>query len=351
MNTANLAVAPPPMAPARRSESERWQDWDRFVESAPDSGFMQSSWWAEFRAMCGYRCFGVTIRDQGAIVGGAMVMKRFFDDRHCFYLICDGPLLPSEPEFAEDVFSAILSVVEKHRVADERIVSHLRIEPRWPQLPPSAGAFRQLSTGGDRYAEPRDTIWIDLRPSMDDILRQMKPKGRYNVRVAERHGVQVCEDTSDRGLEDFLRIQGETLTRRGVGGYSESYFRTMLAMLQVRRRISLFFAVHGGVRLATALVVFFGSRATYLFGGSIPHQRHVMAPYALHFHIMRRAKERGCHWYDLWGVAPAGVTGGPWDGISEFKRKLGGNELQLPPTMDHPYDTRAYDSFLHLARE
>ena len=347
MSVSNLAFAAP--APAR-SESERGMEWDRFVESAPDSGFMQTSWWAEFRAMCGYRCFGVTIRGDGAIVGGAMVMKRFLDDRHGFYLFCDGPLLPADPECAGEVFSAILSAIEKHRTSEDRTVTHLRIEPRWQQLPAFVNAFRALPRGGDRYAEPRDTIWIDLRPSMDEILGGMKPKGRYNVRVAERHGVRVCEDMSAKGIEDFLRIHGETFARHRIGGYSQSYFRTLLSMLQVRRQVSIFFAEREGSRLATALVVFFGGRATYFFGGSRGEQRHVMAPYALHFEIMRRAKERGCQWYDLWGVDPTGMSNGFWHGLSAFKRKLGGVEVNLLPTLDLVYDTREYEFFLQAAQ-
>jgi len=345
MSASNLAFAAPP-----RSESDRWRGWDHFVEAAPDSGFMQTSWWAEFRAMCGYRCFGVTIRDREAIVGGAMVMKRVLDDRRCFYLICDGPLLPNDPEFAGEVFSAVLSAIEKHRAAEDRTVAHLRIEPRWPQIPAFVNAFRALPRSGDRYTEPRDTIWIDLRPSIDDILGRMKPKGRYNIRIAERHGVRVCEDASPGGLEDFLRIHGATLERQRISGYSQGFFRTMLAMLQVRRHLSIFFAEHEGRRLATALVVFFGGRATYLFGGSLVEKRQVMAPYALHAAIMRRAKERGCEWYDLWGVDPVETSGGAWQGISAFKRKLGGSEVHLPPTLDLVLDAQAYEFFLHVAR-
>lgn len=343
MSASKLALAPTPLT---RSESERWEEWDEFVEQAPDSGFMQTSWWAQFRSMCGYGCFAVTIRDAAVIVGGAMVMKHFFDDRHGFYLICDGPLLPSDPEFAGEVFSAILGVIEKHRLSEARTVGHLRIEPRWKQqLPTFVNAFRALPRAGDRYTEPRDTIWIDLRPSTDEILGQMKPKGRYNVRVAERHGVCVREDMSSAGLADFLRIHGETSARHGIGSYTQSYFRTLLSMLQARRRLGIFFAEHEGVRLATALVVFFGRRATYFFGGSMPEKRHVMAPYALHFEIMRRARERGCEWYDLWGVDPASVSGGFWQGISTFKRKLGGMEVNLPPTLDLVYDETAYECF------
>ena len=57
-------------------------------------------------------------------------------------------------------------------------------------------------------------------------------------------------------------------------------------------------AEYEGKRIATALVVYFGRRATYSFGGSLAAHRRVMAAHLLHFEIMRRAKALGHEWYD-----------------------------------------------------
>ena len=196
-----------------------------------------------------------------------------------------------------------------------------------------------------RFSEPRDTLCIDLRPSEDEILAQMKPKGRYNVRVARKHGVTIVRDNSYQGLIDFMRIQRCTIVRKGMKPTTPAYFRAMLTELVPRGQASLFFAEHGGRRLATALVVTCGRRASYLYGGSLLAQRSVMAPYLLHFEIMRRAKASGCEWYDLWGVAPLDQPNHAWQQISEFKRKLGGVEVRLVPTLDYVYDDSAYDQF------
>ena len=201
---------------------------------------------------------------------------------------------------------------------------------------------RRLS---DHFSEPRDTLCIDLRPSEDEILAQMKPKGRYNVRVARKHGVTIVRDNSYQGLIDFMRIQRSTIVRKGMKPTTPAYFRSMLTEFLPRGQASLFFAEHGGRRLATALVVTCGRRASYLYGGSLLAQRSVMAPYLLHFEIMRRAKAAGCEWYDLWGVAPLDQPNHAWQQISEFKRKLGGVEVRLVPTLDYVYDNSAYDQF------
>ena len=323
----------------------RWSAWDRFVAATPDAGFMQSSPWAQFRAREGSEHFAVTLKDGDAIVGGALVGKWTYEPGHCFYYVQEGPVLPADEAGAAQVFDAVLDSIERHRKAEDATVSHLRIEPRWQRLPDFVHGFRPLAFSDFRFSEPRNTLCLDLRPSEDEILAQMKPKGRYNVRVARKHGVTIVRDNSYQGLIDFMRIQRCTVVRKGMKPTTPVYFRAMLTELLPRGQASLFFAEHGGRRLATALVVTCGRRASYLYGGSLLAQRSVMAPYLLHFEIMRRAKASGCEWYDLWGIAPLDQPNHAWQQISEFKRKLGGVEVRLVPTLDYVYDDSAYDQF------
>jgi lipid II:glycine glycyltransferase (peptidoglycan interpeptide bridge formation enzyme) len=325
-------------------DMDRWKNWDRFLEAEVDTGFMQTSWWAMFRAAVGYEYFCVTIKDADTIVGGALVAKWSYAPQRCFYYMQDGPVLPKEEDVAGEVFNAILRNVEEHRKAERETVSHLRIEPRWHCVPRFVRGFQPLAFG-DPYSEPRNTLCIDLRPPEGEILAQMKPKGRYNICVARRHGVSVVEDTSAQGLVDFIRIQRRTAMRQGIEAKPPSYFRNLLAAVLPPGKVSLFFAEHRGRRLAAALVVYFGRRATYFFGGSLAVHRSVMAPYLLHFEIMRTAKASGCDWYDFWGVAPRNEPGHPWHSISVFKRKFGGVEIKLVPTLDYVYDRAAYDDY------
>src|SRR6185295_11944938 len=110
-----------------------------------------------------------------------------------------------------------------HRARDSAIVSHLRIEPLWHTLPPFVRDFRALDVR-DGYMEPWDTRLVNLRATEEEILAQMKPKGRYNVRLAARHGVTVVEDPSPSGLEDFLRIYEDMAGRQQIREKPPEYF-------------------------------------------------------------------------------------------------------------------------------
>jgi lipid II:glycine glycyltransferase (peptidoglycan interpeptide bridge formation enzyme) len=300
------------------SASDRWKAWDQFVEATPETGFMQSSCWIDFRSTCGFENFGITLKDGNDIVGGAVVLKFLYAEDRCFYYIQDGPVLPGDALVAGEVFRAILDAIEDRRKNELCTVSHLRIEPRWLHLPGFVSGFRPVSPLADHYLETRDTRCIDLRPSEAAILAQMKPKGRYNVRVAQRHGVSIIEDTSEQGLADFQSIYEETAARQGMDAKPPDYFQALVSLFSPARRGSLFFAECQGMRLATALVVYFGSRATYFYGGSRDVHRHVMAPYLLHFEIMRKAKALGHEWYDLWGIAPPNEPDHPWQNFTAF---------------------------------
>jgi peptidoglycan pentaglycine glycine transferase (the first glycine) len=323
------------------AEMSRWQAWDEFLEARTDAGFRQSSWYMGAKAARGSSHFGTVLRDGDTIVGGAMVLAEFFAPGKCCYYIPDGPVFLSDdtPAEQEQVFRAVMAFVEGKRQADQNVVSHLCINPPWEHVPDFVKGFREST---HYYGTPRDTLCIDLTLPESAILAQMKQKGRYNIGVAQRYGVSVVEDVSPRGIEDFVTIYRETFDRKGKSGRSAGYFQTLIPMLLASGHGSIFFAEYQGERLATALVVYFGNTATYYYGGSRALHRNVMAPYLLHFDIMRNAKARGCQSYDLFGITPQDGPSDGWTEISVFKRKFGGRELRLVPTLEYIYDPAAY---------
>lgn len=306
---------------------------------------MQSAAWMRCRAADGYAHFAILLRDERQqFVGGAVVGRWQMQDE-AFYYIQDGPLLPEEPELAAAVMQALLARLEHHREADKQTVSHLRIEPRCGSEASAAfTAFGFVApTFDDRFREPRHTRIVDLRLTEAARLTSMSAKGRYNVQLARRHGVRVVTDSSPQGLEDFIAIRGDTATRKQLSRKSRGYFESILREFGPRAR--LHFAELDGQRLATALTVVQDARATYLFGGSLPVRREVMAPYLLQHELMNQLADEGFVSYDLFGIAPPGDSQHAWRSISEFKRKLGGTEEAFVPTLDHVYDAAAYARF------
>lgn len=332
-------------------ELDRWKAWDEFLESKTNTGFRQSSWYTAFRVACNsWEHFGTLLRDGIAIVGGAVVFSRSYSPGKCYYYVPDGPVFLENYSSAEQeqVFRTIMGFIDRKRQKHPQVVSHLCINPRWEHVPDFVGEFKEARYF---YGVPRDSQCIDLTPSESDILAQMKPKGRYNIGLARRHGVSVVEDVSPQGIEDFLQIYEEMNARKNLSGLDPDFFHTLIPIVSSSERGSVFFAEYEGSRLATALVVYCGRTATYYYGGSRAIHRKVMAPYLLQFEIMRKAKSLGCENYDLMGITALGEPSDAWTDISIFKRKFGGREVRFVPTLEYIYDPLAYQEWEALERD
>lgn len=320
--------------------------WDQFLLNVhPETGFMQSSWWAQYMNQRGWAHFGAILRDGEEILGGARVLRQAFSNEYSFYYLPEAPVLPAEPDDARQVFEATLSYLESRRQKETSKISHVRIEPRWLSLPDFVTGYRI----GRNWLEPRDTLHIDLSVDEPALLARMKPKGRYNIRLAQRHGVQIVPHQPADGIEAFIEIHRDTARRQDMHGEHPARLRELAQILNIENRGLVMLAMLDTQPIAAALLVFFGDRATYLFGGSLNSQRQVMAPYLMHFEAMLESRRRGHRWYDFYGVSPAGQPDHAWAGISTFKRKFRGIELGFVPPLDFVYDEAGYRAYQDFA--
>jgi lipid II:glycine glycyltransferase (peptidoglycan interpeptide bridge formation enzyme) len=75
----------------------------------------------------------------------------------------------------------------------------------------------------------------------------------------------------------------------------------------------------------------------YLHGGSDEAHRNVMAPYALHWEIMRDARALGYAQYDFGGVDEE-----RWPGITRFKKGFAGWVEEFPGMYELPLKKARY---------
>ncbi len=192
---------------------------------------------------------------------------------------------------------------------------------------------------------------LDLQPMLHDIVAAMRPKGRYNIKVAQKHGVVVERDVSKKGILQFAEIMYETAERQGYAGRSAQYILDLVHVLDKEGMGGLWLARYNGVVLAGAMVAFYQGRASYLYGASAAADRQVMAPYVLHYTLIEEAKRRGCDIYDFIGVAPPDASSShAWTGISRFKREFGGQTKHYLGSFDMVY-RKGWYSLYRLLRQ
>lgn len=178
-----------------------------------------------------------------------------------------------------------------------------------------------------RHVQPTATRVISLQASEAEILVQMHPKGRYNIGVAQKAGVTIREG-GKTDMEAFYTLLEKTSRRDGFRIAQKSQYKNFLADLAGSM---LLIAEYQQRPVAGLLGVMWNGGSIYYYGASRYEDRALMAPYALQWAAMQRSKASGCLTYDLLGVSPEPApTQDPWRGISDFKRKFGG-EIRLYP--------------------
>ena len=181
---------------------------------------------------------------------------------------------------------------------------------------------------------PDTTLVLDLKKSEEELLTQMKPKGRYNIRVAEKHGIKVRETSEPAAAKIFYDLLKKTTERDGFAGHPLSYYEKFLEILDKQNLASCFIAEKDNKPLAASLCTFYGDTATYYYGASDYEFRNLMAPYAVQWSAIRAAKERGFKYYDFLGITPEGVDRHPLAGVTSFKKKFGGRVVSYPKSSE-----------------
>lgn len=183
--------------------------------------------------------------------------------------------------------------------------------------------------------QPEHTLILDISKPEEEILAQMKQKGRYNIKVAEKNGVVVERDS---GIENFYELYNTMAKRQKITFRSKQYYEKLFDILSSKGYVEVLTAYivenKKKTAIASAVISFYGARATYLFGGSSDRFRNMMAPYLVQWSAIREARNRGCSEYDFFGIAPPDSPDHPWAGVTDFKKKFGGEEVELAGSWD-----------------
>lgn len=190
------------------------------------------------------------------------------------------------------------------------------------------------------------TFVLDLAPDEAALLANCKSKTRYNIRLAEKHGVQIVEDTSETGLEDYLRLLSETTTRQGFYAHGPAYFRTMWNSMGGSPMFHIFKALYQGKVISAWIVFIFNGVGYYPYGASSREHRDVMANNLMMWEVLRFAKAQGCTSFDMWGsLGPQPNEKHPWYGFHRFKEGYGATLMKSVGTYDLVVNPPLYQLF------
>lgn len=326
-------------------DSSNQKHYEKYLEESPDGTFFQSWAFGEFQESIPYRGFA-----QALYIGDArgtstcLAIRQKIRFGKCWLWVPYGPI----GGFRTELF------LDLEDVAHKQGAIFARIEPGkgWAATDTAEVAKHwRVQPSKQRFTAEHSLI-LDLSLNEEELLAQMKPKGRYNINIARKHGINIVksdcefEPGHEADIDIFFELIQKTAERDEFGIHPKSFYKNLLGILGPQKMASLFLAyasdtsgANGGAKkpVAGLIAVYYKDIATYYFGASDHAYRNLMAPYLLQWEAIKDAKMQGYKKYDFLGIAPPGADKHPWAGLSEFKKKFGGREISYRPAFDIIY--------------
>lgn len=341
----------------------------------------QTSFWSDVKNTLGIRTLAVDfttprtdyfpkLKEASSAESDILIILQHIDRHHTVAYVPYGPEIEPEDEFQgiflEELSESLRSVLPKDCIL---IRYDLCWESYWskekdffdykgywkgePEINAQELRFN-FSTQNWNFRKahsnilPANTIYLDLTRKPETILQRMKPKTRYNIRLAQRKGVTI-RSTGMEGINIWYKLYKDTANRNRLLLNDIKYFEAVLSAKAENSTssadVSLLIAEKDGLPLAAMFLVITEKRGSYLYGASSSQHRNLMATYALQWEAMMKARRAGCTEYDMFGISPSPDPQHPLYGLYKFKSGFGGEIFHSLGCWDYPIDPDYYALF------
>ncbi len=232
---------------------------------------------------------------------------------------------------------------ELKQIGKEENCIFIQLEPNITTAQIENGKRKMENLGLKPAAHPlftKYTFILDLTKSEEDLLKDMHPKARYNIKVAKKHEVNVTEDDSQKAFEAYWKLTDETTRRQKFYAHTKHYhelqWQTFSHDEDTNKLTShLFTAEYDGKILTTLLFFIFHDTLYYPYGASSNEHRNVMHSNLTMWEGIRLGQELGLKKFDMWGaLGESPDTKDPWFGFHDFKRKFGPDHVEFIGSYD-----------------
>jgi peptidoglycan pentaglycine glycine transferase (the first glycine) len=288
--------------------------WNSALAALPYRHVLQSWEWGQFKSRWGWspRYF---LNEESTTA--ALVLRRTFSPLKLNILyVPKGPALDyADSALVDRVLGDLIAVAKRDRAI------FIKIDPDLSQTDRSILLDRGWRFSAEQI-QFRNTMLIDLTRSEDDLLAALKPKTRYNVRLAQKKGVTVRSGDLD-DLDLLYQLYAETAQRDGFIIRPIDYYRDAWGSF-IRSGLAQPLIAFVEQEPVASLILFrFADRAWYMYGMSSNLHREKMPNHLLQWEAMRWAKAQGCAVYDLWGAPDELNESDAMWGVYKFKEGLG----------------------------
>jgi len=295
--------------------------WNESLLSLPAPHVLQSWLWGAFKERHGWQAVRLLWRNGTGATAAAQVLvqqRRFLRVGY----VAKGPIADWK-----DVAQVARVLAGLEDFARAKSLLLMKIDPDVRANTAQGHAIRELlEQRGWRPSFEQiqfcNTMVLDLRPDLDTIMKEMKSKWRYNIRLAGRRDVSV-EVAKEADLPALYQMYAETAQRDQFIIREASYYLDVWRTFNQAGQAVPLVATVDGESVAMLVLLHFGQCAWYMYGASRDIHRDRMPNHRLQWEAIKHAKAQGCTRYDMWGAPDILDESDPMWGVYRFKLGFG----------------------------
>lgn len=323
------------------------QAWNDFVASSTLCNITQSYEWGELLPYLGDEVLRVGVVDASGKLCAAMMILigRAPVINATYFYSPRGPIIddPHSP-----AMTVLLNFVKAQ--AHKRHAFVLTIEPgardgdeAW------LSALHHYGFRTTPFAKHIRHEWVlDISADEQTILKNMKEKWRYNIRLAARKGITIRRGCVQDDLDTFYRLYTTTSERDQFFIHPKEFYGKVLRQFEPEDRAAMFIAEYEGKPIASTIVLWMGAWSWYMYGASANEHRERMPNHLLQWTGIQWAKSHGCSYYNFRGIPDILEEGQEFWGIYMFKRGFGGFPMRSIETHELAYNPLVYAAYRKL---
>jgi|SRR3989344_5333378 len=315
---------------------------------------MQSFEWGEFRKSLGIPVLRYGIYKNGKLSKAFQLTlhKIPFTNKSVGYL-------PKGPVPNRQLAEAL------KKIGKENNCAFIKVEPNVITSEAKQSMQREIATGSsnprnDDFVDKSFTsspkplftkynFVLDLTKSEEELLKDMHSKTRYNIRIAQKHGVKVEERIDNEAFEIYQKLYFQTSKRQNYHGHNNYYHKKIWETLKKSGMARLLIASYNKQPLTAWMLLNFKDTLYYPYGGSSKHHPEVMANNLVAWEAIKLGKKLKLKYFDMWGaLKPNADPKDPWYGFHRFKKGYGGRLVEYIGTYDLVFDWPLYWMFTFI---
>lgn len=295
------------------------------------SHILQTYEWGQFREATGVKVFRFGEFDGKLLSGYQLTFHPFPNTAYSV------GYFPRGPELKDSLLEHLEKIGRENNAAFIKIEQNIKNPKSQYQITNEAPNpnNQKIHLINSSPILPKFTFHVSLAGSEEEILARMKEKTRYNIKLAQKSGVEVYEKNDFDSLEVFIKLINETGKRQGFFNHPPDYYRNLWSILKPAGMCHLLIAYYNKIPLSGLMLFKFKEMLYYPYGGSSLLFREKMPNHLLHFEAIKLGRKLGCSTYDMWGAYKESPSEkDPWFGIYRFKEGFGGKLTEYPQTID-----------------